>query len=115
MTAQVTQKEGEIMAPPMVEHEATLKKILDKENNQKKLDNLVRDIESKRNNIVKLSDTCVTLQERTQEFKVNSSIADSRTAYAISLYAKISNITWDYSAPPGHLAGCTSSFVFPVM
>lgn len=33
-------------------------------------------------------------------------MADSRTAYAISLYSKISNINWDYQAPPGHLVGC---------
>lgn len=106
MSTQVAQKEGEIMAPSTSEHETTLKKIVDKENYQRSLDNLVREIETKRHNIVKLADTCVTLQERTQEFKVNSSISDSRTAYAISLYGKISNITWDYSAAPGHLAGC---------
>lgn len=67
---------------------------------------MLKAIDSKRSNIARITDTCVTLQERAQEFKVNSHIADSRTAYSISLYAKVTNLTWDYNAAPGHLAGC---------
>ena len=36
---------------------------------------------------------------------VDTEMANSRTAYALSLYAKISNIAWDYKAPAGKLAG----------
>ena len=48
----------------------------------------------------------LALREKGAEYTLSSQIADSRTAYALSLYAKISNITWDYEAPPGKIAGC---------
>ena len=47
-----------------------------------------------------------SLKERADDFVVNSQLADSRTAYAISLYSEISNISWNYRAPHGILAGC---------
>ena len=83
-----------------------MKKLSEKENLQSQMDSLLKDIDTKRTQIMKLTDTCLSLQERTQEFKLNSTITDSRTAYAISLYSKISNITWNYQAPANHLSGC---------
>ena len=50
----------------------------------------------------------LALREKGAEYTLSSQIADSRTAYALSLYAKISNITWDYEAPSGKIAGCES-------
>lgn len=48
----------------------------------------------------------LALHEKGAEYTLSSQIADSRTAYALSLYAKISNITWNYDAAPGRIAGC---------
>ena len=50
--------------------------------------------------------TAASLKDRAAEFSMSTDMADSRTAYAISLYAKISNITWDYSINNGKLGGC---------
>ena len=46
------------------------------------------------------------MKEKCVEYAVNAEISDSRTAYSLSLYSKISNISWDYSAPEGSLEGC---------
>lgn len=54
----------------------------------------------------------LALREKGAEYTLSSQIADSRTAYALSLYAKISNITWDYQATPGKIAGCKYSATF---
>ena len=62
-------------------------------------------VNTKRENITKMASQAIVLQERTEECATGSQMADSRTAYALSLYAKISNITWDYSVPEGQLAG----------
>jgi hypothetical protein len=52
----------------------------------------------------------LALREKGSEYTLSSQISDSRTAYALSLYAKISNITWDYEAPSGKIAGCEYVF-----
>ena len=53
-----------------------------------------------------MSTATISLKEREKEFQISNDIADSRTAYALSLYSKISNITWDYKVQSGRLAGC---------
>ena len=53
-------------------------------------------VDSKRENITKMAAQTITLRERSSECITSSQMADSRTAYALTLYAKISNITWDY-------------------
>ena len=53
-----------------------------------------------------MAEQALALREKGAEYNLSSQISDSRTAYALSLYAKISNITWDYEAPPGRIAGC---------
>lgn len=88
------------------EHQEELKKLSYKDNLSKELDTMSKVIDTKKQNITKLASTGLSLKERASEFTLSSDMADSRTAYAISLYAKISNITWDYSAPAGKLAGC---------
>jgi hypothetical protein len=136
MTASVSKKEAEITAPTQVlslnkshthtftdtnigivivtdinycykaEHMVTLRKLSDKENIALQCEALQSAIETKQSNIAKLQTSALTLQERAQEFTLSATMADSRTAYAVSLYSKISSISWDYSAPTGHLAGC---------
>lgn len=69
-------------------------------------ESISRNIDIKRQNITKMAATAISLKERAAEFNISTDMADSRTAYAISLYAKISNITWDYSLTEGKLGGC---------
>ncbi len=77
---------------------------------------ITKQIDTKKQNITKLTSTGLSLKERASEFTVSSDMADSRTAYAISLYAKISNITWDYKAPSGRLAGGAEiDFIFTLL
>ena len=56
-------------------------------------------------NISKITKQISVLNERSAECSAGSQLADSRTAYALSQYAKISNITWDYKAAQGKLSG----------
>lgn len=44
-----------------------------------------------------------------EEFAITTQNEDSKTAYALSLYNKISSISWDYSAADGTLAGYISN------
>jgi len=77
-----------------------------KENLIQQTESISKNIDIKRQNIAKMAATGINLKERAAEFNISTDMADSRTAYAISLYAKISNITWDYSLPTGKLGGC---------
>lgn len=76
------------------------------------LKNIRQATDNKRDNISKMAAQALALREKGAEYTLSSQIADSRTAYALSLYAKISNITWDYQATPGKIAGCKYSATF---
>ena len=97
-----------------VDHQALLKKVSNKDQLVQQNEAMSKLIDVKKQNVMKMTNTGLSLKERANEFIVSCDMADSRTAYAISLYAKISNITWDYKAPQGRLAGCMSRtpFVF---
>jgi hypothetical protein len=97
MTTQLAAKEVDIIAPSHEEHAATLKKMSNKENLSSEVDSLLKAIDTKTTNVSKMASTALSLKERAHDFTISSDMADSRTAYAISLYAKITNITWDYS------------------
>jgi len=88
-----------------------MKKLSNKENLMQQTDALAKNIDLKRQNIAKMASTGLSLRERANDFGISAEMADSRTAYAISLYAKISNITWDYTAPSGRLVGCMGNEV----
>jgi hypothetical protein len=83
-----------------------LKKISNKENVAVQIDSLLSDIDSKKQHIAKMASTALGLRERANEFTISNEMADSRTAYAISLYNKISGITWDHKTEVGVLKGC---------
>jgi len=112
MTSEVSAKESEIKAPSQSDHAANLKRISNKENLLQQIDTLSRNIDTKRQNIAKMATTSLSLKERGGEFNLSTEMADSRTAYAISLYAKISNISWDYKSASGHLTGCKFSALY---
>ena len=88
------------------EHIANMKSISNKENLLQQTEAISRNIEIKKQSIAKMAATAASLKDRAAEFSMSTDMADSRTAYAISLYAKISNITWDYSINNGKLGGC---------
>ncbi len=102
----MAEKEADIKAPTQAEHIANLKSISNKENLIQQTESISKNIDIKRQNISKMSATAISLKERAAEFNISTDMADSRTAYAISLYAKISNITWDYSITDGKMGGC---------
>lgn len=105
-TNTVAQKEKEILAPPESVHSANIDVYkAEKENVSSQIEQLREIINSKRENITKLASQAIVLQERSLECSAGSQLADSRTAYALSLYAKISNITWDYKGSSHLLAG----------
>lgn len=107
LTNRIVAKEAEIIAPGEEEHAMRLEKVVtDKENVAAQLENIRETTDRKRESITKMAAQALALREKGSEYTLSSQIADSRTAYALSLYAKISNITWDYDAPAGKIAGC---------
>lgn len=110
MTTAVSAKEADVLAPSESTHATYLEKFLrDKENASTQVETLRDALDSKREAIAKLAKNVLSLKEKAAEMETASSMGDSRTAYALSLYAKISNITWDYNAPTGKLAGCVGN------
>eukprot|EP01039_Chlorochromonas_danica_P005218 gene5218-5749_t len=105
----VTKKEVEITAPTQAEHAAALRKLSDKENIVAQSEQLKQTLVQKKDKIAKAQNNAAALLERANEYTLSATMADSRTAYAISLYSKISNITWNYNALPNHLSGWISN------
>lgn len=93
------------------QHLSQLKKLTEKENYSTQIQDLTQTIDMKRLQIDKIQSINSSLQERTLEYNVGTTMVDSRTAYALSLYSKISNISFDYretNLPEGKLVGCKS-------
>jgi len=112
MTIVMSEKEAEVMAPSMTSHSAKLEKFVgDKENVDAQIEAVRGAVDSKRENITKMATSALTLKEKAREFEGPSTdLSDSRTAYALSLYAKITNIAWDYDkSSTGNLSGCVGS------
>lgn len=105
-TSKVAEKEKEILAPTELVHAATLEKYRDdKENVARQVENLRNALDEKREKISGIAQQTLKTMEKCSETQLSSQMADSRTAYALSLYTKISNITWDYTAKSGTIAG----------
>lgn len=95
------------------DHALKLEKlVIGKENVTSHLDSMREVTDNKRENISKMAAQALALREKGAEYILSSQINDSRTAYALSLYMKISNINWDYDAPPGKIAGCKFLLIF---
>lgn len=89
------------------DHQANLDRLSNKENLHSQIEQLNNIVEAKKQHAIQLSTNSLKLREKMHSYQISQEMADSRTANALSLYAKISNITWNYKAPVGHLAGCT--------
>jgi hypothetical protein len=105
-TCTVSKKEREIVAPTEIAHATEIERVrADKENVAAAVEEMQSELDGKRNNISELAQDALKLMEKCSETQTESQMADSRTAYALSLYAKISNIAWDYKAGANKLAG----------
>lgn len=121
----VKQKEEEVLAPSMVSSfffppsaarsspQASHQKNIEKMNVEK--ENLILSanktselIAAELEAISKLAESSIQIQQNTSP-SLEDPHLESRTSYALSLYGRISNISWDYTAPSGRLAGCESS------
>ena len=72
------------------DHALKLEKLVqDRESIGVNLDSIRDATDSKRENISKMAAQALALREKGAEYTLSSQIADSRTAYALSLYAKI--------------------------
>jgi hypothetical protein len=109
-TAQVADLEKDILAPTEVAHASQLEKFrVDKENVAGQVEQVRGEMDTKREKIAELAQQGLELVGKCSQTTAASQMADSRTAYALSLYAKISNISWDYKAPNGKIAGTIGS------
>lgn len=91
------------------QHVAAIKKLSEKENYSNQIQDLTQIIEMKKLQINKIQAMNGSLQDRTKEYTVGNTMVDSRTAYALSLYSKISNLSFDYqesNLTEGKLVGC---------
>ena len=73
------------------------------------MDSLLHAIDEKKQRIDALRNSHVAVTQQLQEIRSGQhqpASVDSRTAYALSLYAKITNISWEYDSPPETIAGC---------
>ena len=92
-------------------HTANLEKFVkDKENVTSQIDNMRENVDKKRENIAKMASQALQLKQKASDYNNSDDLTDSRTAYALSLYAKISNITWEYNGcSSGTLSGCVGN------
>lgn len=110
MTTEAAAKASDLNIMAQADRSSMLKKIAEKKGiNSLQIDSILKSIDAKKTSIDTLKRTSTSLQERNKDFHISSGMMDSRTAYAISLYAKISNITWDYNTEMDHLTGCVGN------
>lgn len=82
---------------------------MDRENLALDIDKEKKAIADKIQEISTIAQRTVALKEQTDDFSLSDTMAESRTSYALSLYSKITNISWDYAVTggeSGRLAGC---------
>lgn len=77
----------------------------EKENIDGQIEKLHQQMDMRRESIATLALNSLNYRNKANDFAATIAKQDTRTAYALSLYTKISNITWDYSATNGKLAG----------
>ena len=89
-------------------HSKKLEKMaVEKENLVTSINECHTAIDAKVSEISNIANTALGMQEQMSDLEMDESLMQSRTSHALSLYSKVSNISWDYTAPPGVLAGCT--------
>jgi hypothetical protein len=92
-----------------VAHASNLEKLsADKENLSLAVNEEQRIVSEKTQDITRIAQDTLALKEETTHIALTERMTESRTSYALSLYSKISNISWDYTATASgdRLAGC---------
>ncbi len=79
---------------------------LEKENLSLKINIVSGAIEQKCSVISEIVNDTLKNQSTISEYENVNILNESRTVYALSLYSKVSNISWDYASPSDHLCGC---------
>lgn len=101
-TAELTQKESEIMAPSQASHAAKVaQKTHDKENVSQQSRKTQDTVAAKQASILAMQEQIKKLDGAIAAINAESATADKRAEYSLHLYNKIANITWDYSAAAG--------------
>ncbi len=78
---------------------------MEKENMTHKLNTLSNAINEKCDSISAIVNDTIKYQSAA-DIENSNLMNESRTTYALSLYSKISNISWDYTSPSDRLSGC---------
>ena len=81
------------------------KMIIEKENLVTSINDYHNTIDAMVSEISSIAESALGLQEQMADLELDESLMQSRKSHALSLYSKVSNISWDYTAPPGVLAG----------
>ncbi len=108
LVSRVSLKEQELASslPSAAEHAAQLQQFQQqKEALLNEISQYQGEMNMTRERAVQIAEAAKELRERIGQYEEECRLQDSRTAYAVSLYGKISNINWDYNQPPGVLAG----------
>ena len=63
------------------------------------------DINKKRESTMNIASECLQLKQQVNECSEKNAVSETRTSYALSLYKKISSISWDYEETPTKLSG----------
>ena len=79
--------------------------VIEKENISRQYESLREVVDAKHERIKDLAKSRVESSTTRTESSAMEGLSDSRTAYALSLYTKISNITWNYENSE-NIAGC---------
>ena len=81
---------------------------MDKENLAADMNKDIQNKTKKVEEISKLAQETLSLKEQIDDLSLSDAMSESRTSYVLSLYSKISNISWDYdeSSSGKCIAGC---------
>ena len=77
----------------------------EKENINTQLEKLRGDINKKREATMNIAAECLQVKQQVVECSEKNTVSETRTSYALSLYKKISGISWDYVDSPVKLSG----------
>lgn len=80
----------------------------DKENVAQQASKLTSNVATTNANIETMKQQIARLDSAMSSIRADAATADKRAEYSLSLYNKITNITWDYdNVAPNTLSGCT--------
>eukprot|EP00607_Mallomonas_marina_P005137 CAMPEP_0182429294 /NCGR_PEP_ID=MMETSP1167-20130531/25663_1 /TAXON_ID=2988 /ORGANISM="Mallomonas Sp, Strain CCMP3275" /LENGTH=172 /DNA_ID=CAMNT_0024612729 /DNA_START=171 /DNA_END=689 /DNA_ORIENTATION=+ len=110
LTSRLVLKEQENLAPSEAEFADRVHKLgVENATIASDIDDLCAVIENKNKNIIRLQTEIIACSKEEITLPPVLQQEDSRTTYALSLYSKISNISWNYTESNGILEGYVGS------